>query len=76
MGCSAAATGSEKTSEMCGIFYLKDKYELLDSGTFWISETPDEESKYADAGCNRICSYVVLQNKTTGFAIRTLQHAS
>lgn len=67
-GVQRGGDGSEKTSEMCGIFYLKDKYELLDSGTFWISETPDTESKYADAGCNRICSYVVLQNKTTGFA--------
>ena len=67
-GVQRGGDGSEKTSEMCGIFYLKDKYELLDSGTFWISETPDTESKYADAGCNRICSYVVLQHNTTGFA--------
>ncbi len=57
---------SEKKSEMNGIFYLKDKYELLESNTFWISNTPDVESKYDGAGCNRTFSYVVLKNKTTG----------
>ncbi len=65
-GVKRGGDGSEKTSEMCGIFYLKDKYELLDSGTFWISDTPDTESKYPDAGCNRVCSYVVLRNHETG----------
>lgn len=58
---------NEKTSEMSGVFYLKDKYEILDSGTFWLTETPETESRYPDAGCNRVCSYVVLKNKQTGF---------
>lgn len=58
---------SEKQTEMSGIFYLKDKYELLESDTFWISETPEEMSIYPDAGCYRTCSYVVLKNKETGF---------
>lgn len=58
---------SEKQTEMSGIFYLKDKYELLESNTFWISETPEEMSIYPDAGCYRTCSYVVLKNKDTGF---------
>lgn len=57
---------NEKKSEMNGIFYLKDKYELVESNTFWISETPDVESKYDGAGCNRTCSYIVLKNKSTG----------
>ncbi len=57
---------NEKKSEMNGIFYLKDKYELLESNTFWISNTPDVESKYDGAGCNRTFSYVVLKNKSTG----------
>lgn len=57
---------NEKKSEMNGIFYLKDKYELLESNTFWISETPEVESKLDGAGCNRTCSYIVLKNKSTG----------
>ncbi len=56
----------EETSEMSGIFYLKDKFELVESDTFWISLTPDTESKFDGAACYRICSYVVLKNKNTG----------
>ena len=57
---------NEEQSEMNGIFYLKDKFELLQSDTFWLTDTPDVESKYPDAGCYRICSYVILKNKATG----------
>lgn len=57
---------NEKKSEMNGIFYLKDKFELIESNTFWISETPQVESKFDGAGCNRTCSYIVLKNKSTG----------
>ncbi len=65
-GVQRGGDSKEKTSEMSGIFYLKEKYELLESGTFWISETPDTESKFEGAGCNRVCSFVVLQNRATG----------
>lgn len=58
---------NEKESEMSGIFYRKDRYDLLESHTFWISDTPDQMSKYPDAGCYRICSYVVLKDRATGF---------
>lgn len=64
-GVKRGGDGSEKTSEMSGIFYLKDKFTLLDSGTFWISETPETESRIEDAGCNRVCSFVILENKET-----------
>lgn len=57
---------NENKSEMNAIFWLKDKYDCIEQGTFWLSETPNTESKYEGAGCNRICSYVVLQNKETG----------
>jgi endonuclease/exonuclease/phosphatase family metal-dependent hydrolase len=52
--------------EFAAIFYLKDKYKVVDSGNFWLSETPDVPSKGWDAGCNRICTWVVLENKVTG----------
>lgn len=58
---------SVKETEMSGIFYLKDKYDLLESDTFWISETPEVMSIYPGAGCYRTCSYVVLRNRETGF---------
>lgn len=53
--------------ESCSIFYLKDKFELVDSGNFWLSETPDEVSKGWDGGCYRVTTWVILKDKTTGF---------
>ncbi len=52
--------------EYSAIFYLKDKYNVVDSGTFWLSETPDEMSKGWDASMNRICTWAILENKETG----------
>lgn len=65
-GVKRGGDNSENTSEMSGIFYLKEKYELIESGTFWISNTPEKESHFEGAGCNRVCSYVVLKDKNTG----------
>ncbi len=58
--------GIEK-GESSAIFYLKDKYELIDSGHFWLSETPDVPSKGWGAGHYRIATYAILRDKTTGF---------
>ncbi len=58
--------GVEK-GEASAIFYLKDKYELVESGHFWLSETPDKPSKGWDAACERICTYAILKDKATGF---------
>ncbi len=65
-GVKRGGDDKEQTSEMSGIFYLKDKFELIESDTFWISLTPEKESKFENAACYRICSYVVLKNKNTG----------
>jgi len=49
------------------IFYRKDKFNLLAKGDFWLSETPDVPGKGWDATCcNRICSWVYLQEVKTG----------
>ena len=53
-------------SEGCPIFYRTDLYELIDKGSFWLSETPDVMSKDWDAACYRICSYVILKEKASG----------
>ncbi|MCM1194669.1 MAG: endonuclease/exonuclease/phosphatase family protein [Firmicutes bacterium] len=52
-------------SEGCPIFYRSDLYDLVDKGSFWLSETPDVMSKDWGAACYRICSYVILQDKAT-----------
>ena len=57
----------DNTGEASPVFYLKSKYKLIDSGTFWMSETPEEVSKGWDAAYNRVCTYAVLKNIKTGF---------
>lgn len=52
--------------EIMAIFYLKEKYTLLDSGTYWLSKTPDTISRGWDAFCNRTLTWVKLQEKATG----------
>lgn len=52
--------------EYAAVFYLKDKYTPVDSGTFWLSDTPDEVSMGWGAYCYRICTWVILEDKVTG----------
>ena len=52
--------------EYSPVFYLKDKYKLIKSGWFWLSETPDVPSLGWDAACRRICSWAILQDIKTG----------
>ena len=49
--------------EYSAIFYNHLKLEVLKSGTFWLSETPDKPSKGWDAAYNRICTYALLKTK-------------
>lgn len=46
------------------IFYNKTKFTLLDSGTKWLSDTPDIVSKYEESSLNRIYTYALLQRKS------------
>ena len=49
------------------IFYLKEKYELKKSGTFWLSDTPEVKgSNTWGAACRRIMTWVILKSKETG----------
>lgn len=47
--------------EYAPIFYKKDRFEVVDQGTFWLSETPQKPSKGWDAVLPRICSWVKLK---------------
>lgn len=58
--------GKDK-GEHSAIFFRKDRFTLLKNGDFWLSQTPDQPSKGWDATCcNRICSWVYLNDKKTG----------
>lgn len=52
----------KEAGEHSVIFYKKERFKLLDSGDFWLSETPEKPGKGWDATCcNRICSWVKLR---------------
>lgn len=54
-------------TEYSSIYYLKDKYNLIDSGTFWLSETPEKRwTKSFDSACFRVASWALLEDKATG----------
>lgn len=65
--CVSQMRDDTEGAEANAVYYLKDKYTLLDSGTIWLSDTPDVfGSKYEDSGCARIATWVVLKNNSTG----------
>ena len=47
------------------IFFNHDKFKLLESHTFWLSETPTKQSKGWDANQERIATYALLKDKST-----------
>ena len=52
--------------EYMTIYYLKDEVELLDCGTFWLSETPETPSMGWDAACKRTCTWAKMRMKRSG----------
>lgn len=57
--------GVEKGEHM-SIFYNSEALEMLDGGTYWLSETPDEPSKGWDAACRRTATWALLEDKDSG----------
>lgn len=49
--------------EYAPIFYKKDKFEVLQSGTFWLSTETDYPNKGWDAVLPRICSWAEFKDK-------------
>ncbi len=57
--------GKEK-GEYCALFYKKDKFSELESGNFWVSETPEVlGSKGWDASYIRIATWAILKDKAS-----------
>lgn len=52
--------------EHSAIFYRTDKYDVVEKGDFWLSETPDTPSVGWDAVLPRICSWGHFRDKDTG----------
>ena len=53
----------ENGGEFSPIFYKKDRFSVLDAGTFWLSETPEViGSKSWDAAITRIANWTLMHD--------------
>ena len=59
----------KRKGEFAAILFRTDRFELLDSGTFWLSEHPDQVGKKGwDAQLARICTWAKLKDRGNGKA--------
>lgn len=63
VGCGR--NDGKEAGEHAAIFFRKDNFTLLESGTFWLSQTPEQPGKGWDADLPRICTWAKLR-KTEG----------
>ena len=57
------------SAEAAPLYWNASKFNALEQGTFWLSETPDKMSYGWGATYYRTCSYAVLQPKNTNVII-------
>jgi len=64
IGCSRDGV-TASSGEWNTILYKKERFDLIQSGTFWLTDTPDQPSMTEDALCRRICTWAILRDKLT-----------
>lgn len=53
--------------EYAALFFKKEKFEVLDSNTFWLSQYPDSVGFIGwDGACTRVATWAKLKDKKTG----------
>ncbi len=58
-----------EAGEFCPIFYRRERFDLLKSGTFWFSETPEVPGTSDWGNRNRrICTWADLKEQSSGTA--------
>ena len=65
-GVSISRDPEKKADEACSVFYNKQKFDLIRTNTFWLSETPNVPSRGWDGKYKRIVTYVHLKDKKSG----------
>ena len=67
VGTSIAGESVKERIHYNPIFYRKDRFTVLENGSFWYSETPDVvNSKGWDSYSVRMCNWAKFQDKHTG----------
>ncbi|GHE71102.1 endonuclease/exonuclease/phosphatase family protein [Roseivirga thermotolerans] len=56
----------KEQGEFSAVFYDNRQVELLTSGTFWLSPSPEIVSKGWDAALPRVCTYAEFEHKASG----------
>jgi endonuclease/exonuclease/phosphatase family metal-dependent hydrolase len=56
----------KEAGEYAAIFYKPSKFEVLDSGTFWLSENTTTPNKGWDAALPRICTWAKMKSIQSG----------
>ena len=55
-----------EAGEYMAVFYRRDRFELLEQSTFWLSETPEKPGMGWDAACNRVVTWGHFRDRITG----------
>ena len=55
-----------EAGEYAAIFYNKERFEVLEDSTFWLSDTPEKPSMGWDAAYIRIVTWAKFKDKKTG----------
>ncbi len=55
-----------EAGEYSAIFYNKNRFEVLEDSTIWLSETPGKPSKGWDAAYKRVVTWAKFKDKETG----------
>jgi endonuclease/exonuclease/phosphatase family metal-dependent hydrolase len=54
------------SNEYSAIFYKKDKFDIIETDTYWLSDTPNKVSKLEGTEYYRIMTYAVVERKSDG----------
>ena len=60
------ARGTKGNNELSAIYYKKEKYQVLNHGTFWLSDTPEKASTSWGNHTFRICTWAHFKTKNSG----------
>lgn len=64
--CGVGRTDGKEAGEYSAILYQKSRYQLLETKTFWLSETPDKPGSMGwDAAYPRIVTWAKFRDRTT-----------
>ncbi len=67
-----ARDDGREAGEFSPLAYRRERFVLVESGTFWLSPTPDAPSTGWDAALPRIASWAILRARESGRELRVL----